>query len=197
MHNHGAIAVARLLSVIGKDHHARHARHEGNCRVDLVLGRAVLRVGIVGIQKKNRACEHVHDVGRSVLQDHRCGEAIGQLALRIDRGDEGVELVSRGKLTEKEQVSYLFEAETSRGALLTEQVGDLVAAQAQLEGVSHGRVLDHGDLGAGREAHVQDVLVQRRVVGAHLRNHRVLANLELVKPHAQRPSPRLASQSDG
>ena len=161
MHDHGAIVVARLLGVIGKDHHARHARHEGNCRVDLMLGRAVLRVGIVGIQKKNRTGKHVHDVRRGVFQDHRCGEAIGQLALRIDRGDEGVELVSRGQLAEKEQVGYLFEAETSRGALLTEQVGDLVAAQAQ-------RALVRQLVAIGEQiaVHVRDVRHTRENAGA-------------------------------
>ena len=118
-------------------------------------------MGVVGIQKKNRAGQHVHDVRRGVLQDHRCGEAIGQLALRIDRGDEGVKLVSRGQLTEKEQVGYLFEAETSRGALLTEQVGDLVAAQAQ-------RALVRQLVAIGEQiaVHVRDVRHTRENAGA-------------------------------
>ena len=161
MHDHGAVVVARLLSVIGKNHHARHARHERNRRVDLVLGRAVFCIGVIGVQKKNRACEHVHDVGRSVLQDHRCGEAVGQLALRIDRGDEGIELVSRGQLAEKQQVGYLLEAEARRGALLAEQVGDLVAAQAQ-------RTLVRQLVTVGEQiaVHVRDVRHAREHAGA-------------------------------
>ena len=63
--------------------------------------------------------------------------------------------------------------------------GELVAAQAYLHGVAHGCVLHHGDLGAGRQAHVEDVLAQRRIIRCHRGNDRVLANLQRVESHVQ------------
>ena len=69
--------------------------------------------------------------------------------------------------------------------------GQLVAAQADLEGVAHGGVLHHRHLGAGREAHVEDVLAQRGVIGIDRRHDGVLADLELIEP--KRPCARLVA----
>ena len=61
--------------------------------------------------------------------------------------------------------------------------GELVAAQANLKRVPHGRVLDHGDLGTRREAHIKDVLAQGLFLAVHRADDGVLANLERVECH--------------
>ena len=71
---------------------------------------------------------------------------------------------------------------------------ELVAAQANLERVPHGGALHERDLHARREAHVQDVLAQRRLVTVHRRHHGILANLQLIKVHA-RFSPRSSTRT--
>ena len=61
------VVVARLLGVVGKHHRcAARATMREMAVFDLVLGRAVFRVGVVGIQKQNRTGQHVHDVRRGV-----------------------------------------------------------------------------------------------------------------------------------
>ena len=59
--------------------------------------------------------------------------------------------------------------------------GELIAAQAQLERVAHGGLLDHRDDGPGREAHVEDVLAQLGVVGVDGRDPRAGADGEPVE----------------
>ena len=61
--------------------------------------------------------------------------------------------------------------------------GELVAAQANLKRVTHRRVLDHGDLGARREAHIKDVLAQGLLFAIHRADDGVLADLERVECH--------------
>ena len=65
--------------------------------------------------------------------------------------------------------------------------GELVAAQANLHGVSHGGVLHHGHFGAGRQPHIKNVLMQRHVVRRNRRDNRVLTDLQLVELHARSP----------
>ena len=60
---------------------------------------------------------------------------------------------------------------------------ELVAAQADLHGVAHGCELDHGDLGARREAHVEDVLAEVLVVAIDRGDYGVLADLQAVQLH--------------
>ena len=124
------IVVARLLVMV-KDHHARHADAREMAVLDLVLGESVPRVGVQYTEGRIERTPAFHDVRRCPSRSSM-GEAVGQLALRIVRGgDEGVELVSRGSSPEK-KVGYLATKLKRVVELsLTEQVGDLVAAQAQ------------------------------------------------------------------
>lgn len=58
---------------------------------------------------------------------------------------------------------------------------ELVAAQANLDRIAHGRVLHHGHLGARRKAHVEDMLTKRLVVRVNRRDDGVLADLQMIE----------------
>ena len=95
------------------------------------MSRAILGVRVVGVQQQDGALQHVHDVGRGVAHDHRGGEAVGQFALGIERGDEAVELLLCGQLAHEQQVRHLLEVEAAIGHAGVQQVVHVVAAIAQ------------------------------------------------------------------
>ncbi len=69
----------------------------------------------------------------------------------------------------------------------------LVITKPNLHRIAHGGVLHHGDLRARGQTHVQDMLIQRRVIGVDRCHDGVLADLKLVEPHiAQSPHVRIA-----
>ncbi len=69
----------------------------------------------------------------------------------------------------------------------------LVITKPNLHRIAHGGVLHHGDLRARSQTHVQDMLIQRRVIGVDRCHDGVLADLKLVEPHiAQSPHGRIA-----
>lgn len=63
----------------------------------------------------------------------------------------------------------------------------LVATQANLERVAHGGVLHHGDFGARRQAHVQNMLSECLIVRCHRCDNGVLSNLECIELHVRVP----------
>ena len=131
MHDHGAVIVSSLLRVVGQHHDARQTRDQRDGGVDLVMSRTILGVRVVGVQQQDGALQHVHDVGRGVAHDHRGGEAVGQFALGIERGDEAVELLLCGQLAHEQQVRHLLEVEAAIGHAGVQQVVHVVAAIAQ------------------------------------------------------------------
>ena len=66
---------------------------------------------------------------------------------------------------------------------------ELVATQANLERVAHGGVLHHGDFGARRQTHVQNMLSECLVVRCHRCDNGVLSNLECIELHVRVPPP--------
>ena len=110
--------------------------------------------------------------GNGVLAGTR---AIGLLAQRGVRGGAAMGLLALLRV----RIMDVLERD-ARGVRPTQ--GELVAAQTDLDGIAHGGVLHHGDLGTGGEAHVEDVLAQGLIVRIDRRHHGVLANGKLVEP---------------
>ena len=129
--------------------------------VYLVLGRAILGMLVVRVEKKDGASQHVHDVRRNVAHDHGRREPVGELALRVDHLDEAIELPLRGQLAHEEQVAYLLVAVAAVVRRVAEQIVQIVAAEAQKPVV--GALLAVGDDVA---VHVGDVRHPREHAGA-------------------------------
>lgn len=110
--------------------------------------------------------------GNGVLAGTR---AIGLLAQRGVRGGAAMDLLALLRV----RIMDVLERD-ARGVRPTQ--GEFVAAQTDLDGIAHGGVLHHGDLGAGGKTHVEDVLAQGLVVRIDRCHHGVLANGKLVEP---------------
>ena len=125
---------------------------------------------------------------RTPLGDRRAGRA-----RRVLLADGGMlrGLQALAALREVVHVVHLRERDV-RGVVATQ--GELVAAQTDLQRVAHGGALHERDLHARREAHVEDVLAQRRLVAVNRRHDRVLADSQLVQVHQCPLSLRVRTQ---
>ena len=92
MHDHRLVVERGTLGIVSQHHDARQTGNKRDCRTDLVLEGALFRLWIVSIQHEHRTLQKVHDVMRRRAHNLRSSEAIGQIALRIKRLNEHIEL---------------------------------------------------------------------------------------------------------
>ena len=157
VHDHGVVVEGRALGVVGKHHDARQAADERQRRVNLMLRRAVLSALVGRVQAQDGAGEHVHEVRRRAAHDHRCREAVGQLALGIDHLHEAGQTLAGGQLAHEQQVGHLLVGKAALGIQIAQQIIDIVAAQAQaslgwhLLAVGHHITVHVGHVGHARQ----------------------------------------------
>ena len=110
--------------------------------MDLVVGRTVFSLVVIGIQQQNGAREHVHDVRRCVAHDHGRGKAVGQFAFGIQHGDEAVELILRRKFAHEQQIRHFLVAEATVAAF-SQQVVHVVPPITQRPVVGYLLIVRH------------------------------------------------------
>ena len=92
MHDHRLIVERSTLGIVSQHHDARQTRNKRDCRTDLVFEGTLFRLWVVSIQHEHRTLQKVHDAMRRRAHNLRSSEAIGQIALRIKRLNEHIEL---------------------------------------------------------------------------------------------------------
>ena len=123
------VAAACLVGVGDDD---RELGHQTDALTQDVLGRDIVRGGVVGVEREGCACELVHDVRAGRTHNHVLGEVVGQGTRLTDHCSEEAELLAGGQTAGQQQVADLAKAEAVLVLEGVEQVVQIDAAIGQL-----------------------------------------------------------------